>query len=130
MEDKEARQLKMKPILDRIPEAWGKYLPEAGWDNLLLALNNMLVVYDEDYIIQQAKEKFGTLRFHFDFSEEFKNYPNYKETRLRLYGMIQAIEFLSSRTCEYCGSMDDTVKLRQNGWIKTLCDKCQKERYE
>ena len=64
--------------------------------------------------IAQIKEKFGGLRFYVDgASEEQHNY-------------IEFAESMAARTCEECGSPG---KIRNNSWMKCLCNKCQDERY-
>jgi len=64
----------------------------------------------------QVKEKFGTLRFYADGSDDYQE------------GMIALAEFMSASICEICGSTD---KVKQTtGWITTLCPKCKKSRQE
>lgn len=62
----------------------------------------------------QVKEKFGTLRFYTNGSNDAQE------------GMISFAEFLSGFICEKCGSTEDVSETR--GWIVTLCKKCMKER--
>jgi len=63
---------------------------------------------DEIPVIVEVREKFGGLRFSVTHgSEELKSY-------------IKFAESLSLRTCEYC---NNPGKPRNNGYIKTLCDK-------
>ena len=57
--------------------------------------------------VAQIKEKFGTLRFYYDGGDE------------TISGMVTMAEAISSVTCEVCGSPG---KLRQGGWLRTLCD--------
>lgn len=113
----EARTARMKPILDRIPDFWGKYLPDAGWDDLLLNLDRALSTIDPDYVICQAKEKFGTLRFYPEHSPGFE-YEGVLWTEL-----IGNAEHQSAYICERCGAKGKTRSL---AWIKTLCDTCFK----
>ena len=108
---------RMKPILDRIPEQWGKYLPDPGWDEILLDLDRRLAEIDPDYVIHQAKEKFGTLRFYFHSESD----------REEMTSLVWAAEQWSSHTCEQCGA--DGAKARHTGWIKTLCDDCMETRH-
>lgn len=116
-------------LLERIPEKWGKYIScNPGWWLILAELETKLNYLDPDYEVNQVKEKYGTLRFY------------YQPTK---GGVIQDImddcvrqaEYLSSKTCEMCGSScarsipekvkwDSTVKLRNGGWYKTLCNTC------
>lgn len=63
--------------------------------------------------IEQVKEKFGSLRFYVaNSTPEIDNY-------------IAFAEAMSTVTCEECGAPGER---RNDGWIKTLCDKHHKER--
>lgn len=62
--------------------------------------------------VQQIKEKFGTLRFYFRGGDEY------------IYGAAQVAEHMSSRICEDCGAPG---KLRDGGWIRTLCNPCEEK---
>lgn len=63
--------------------------------------------------IQQVKEKFGGLRFYMDGgTPEMRNYVRFAES-------------MSMHTCECCGASGEP---RNNGWVKTLCEKHHKER--
>ena len=122
MKHDEERMQRMQPVLDRIPEQWGKYLPGPGWDDLLLQLDSTVGALDPDYKILQAKEKFGALRFYPELS------PDLSESRRELiYSVIGGVETLSEMTCEECGSTAG-ARPRDGGWIKTLCDHCNDER--
>lgn len=111
----------MKPILDRIPEHWGKYLPDEGWDEILLDLDRRLAEIDPHYIILQAKEKFGTLRFYYSASDGAAPGSSHA-----MRPLVEAAEDWSSHTCERCGAAG--AKARHTGWIKTLCDDCAERR--
>lgn len=63
--------------------------------------------------VAQIKEKFGGLRFYVDNADEF------------CYGAIALAEIVAANTCEVCGNIG---KLRQGGWLSTLCDKHESER--
>jgi hypothetical protein len=66
-------------------------------------------------IIAQVKEKFGTLRFYVDGgTPEMHNY-------------IEFAEAMTSRVCEVCGSPG---KSRNDGWVRVLCDKHNREQEE
>jgi hypothetical protein len=110
---------RMKPILDRIPPAWGKWLPEPGWDDLLLEVNRELAVLDPGYEINQVKEKFGGLRYYFTCSEELYNTDEGSTVREEMHRIAGEAEEKSATICEYCGRPG---KSRSGGWIKTLCD--------
>lgn len=119
--DDEDRMQRMRPVLDRIPEEWGRYLPGPGWDDLLLQLDSTVGALDPDYKILQAKEKFGTLRFYPQLSEDLSD-----SRRELIHSVIGGVELLSEITCEECGAHD--ARQRNEGWIKTLCDNCNDER--
>lgn len=104
---------RMKPVLDRIPQEWGKWLPDVGWDDMLLELDQRLAQIDPGYIICQAKEKFGGLRFYTYHSDDFDGDGD------RFREFVEVTEALSYRVCEYCGAPGE---LRQGGWMKTLCN--------
>jgi len=60
----------------------------------------------------QVKEKFGTLRFYMDGATD------------EMYDAINEAERLSATTCESCGLPGKVIG---GGWIRVLCDKCNKE---
>ena len=61
----------------------------------------------------QVKEKFGTLRFYTDGTDETVN------------ALIDMAERMSACTCEDCGGAG---KLTGKSWLSTLCDSCKTER--
>ena len=61
----------------------------------------------------QVKEKFGGLRFYMTLYNE------------DLERDIAEAEKLASKTCESCGAPG---KSRNGGWIKTLCDTCDRKK--
>jgi hypothetical protein len=63
----------------------------------------------------QVKEKFGTLRFYYSGGDD------------EISGMVRMAESMSARTCEECGNPG---KVRDGGWISTLCDEHAKGREE
>ena len=62
-------------------------------------------------VAAQVKEKFGGLRFYVDNSDDY------------VRGVIAMAESMSYRTCEDCGAPG---KQSGKGWIKTVCDTCNK----
>ena len=110
-------------LLARIPQGWGKYIScREGWYPILEDLDKKLAWLDPEYKIAQVKEKFGALRFYFDTEAG-------ATTRSIMYDCVSAAEYKSSFTCEYCGTTA-TVKLREGGWVKTLCDDCWVKKQE
>ena len=61
----------------------------------------------EPVLIDQIKEKFGTLRFYYLGGDDV------------IGGMVRMGESMSEVTCEECGNVG---KRRSGSWIKTLCD--------
>lgn len=113
-----------------------------GWYELLRGLFGEIVSAYEvagipvDIVVDQIKEKFGTLRFyyHFEGRESVVNtinfseqgYLGYTKGEAPLYGTIEAIvakwEKKSTVVCEKCGKPG---KLRKDHpWVLTLCDDC------
>lgn len=66
-------------------------------------------------VVGQIKEKFGGLRFYYDGGDD------------QIYGMVRMAESWAAKTCEKCGSPGQS---RTGGWIRTLCDKHEKEHQE
>lgn len=66
-----------------------------------------------DIKILQIKEKFGGLRFYVSGT-----FPE-------LSHLVDQMEYLSEKTCECCGRPGVP---RPGGWIKTLCEECDKNR--
>jgi hypothetical protein len=64
-------------------------------------------------VVQQVKEKFGTLNVYVKGWDE------------RIQDLISFAEAMSATTCEECGNVGKT---RGGNWIKTLCDKHYEER--
>ena len=62
-----------------------------------------------DFQVMQVKEKLGTLRFYVNWATD------------QMYDRIRQAEEESARTCEVCGLPG---KLRDDGWLQTLCDEC------
>jgi hypothetical protein len=62
-------------------------------------------------IAVQVKEKFGGLRFYVDNADDYT------------HGVIAMAESMSYKTCEICGSPG---KQTGKGWIKTVCESCNK----
>lgn len=65
---------------------------------------------DPEYVdieIQQIKEKFGTLRFYYSGGDDY------------IDGLVRFAEAMTETTCEVCGNKG---KIRDTGWIQTLCD--------
>lgn len=64
-------------------------------------------------VINQVKEKFGTLRFYYTGGDAYVD------------GVVRMGEEMSAVTCEDCGAPG---RSRRGGWIRTLCDTHAQER--
>jgi hypothetical protein len=64
-------------------------------------------------IVNQVKEKFGTLRFYYTGGDDYVD------------GVVRMGEEMTAVTCEDCGAPG---RGRHGGWIRTLCDVHAKER--
>lgn len=90
-----------------------------GWYWLIDNLCNTIQNYKNfdsrrsQVVAVQVKEKFGTLRFYVETSNEF------------VEGIIKFAEDLSGTICEMCGTTKKVGKT--TGWIKTICDKCYRK---
>ena len=63
-------------------------------------------------VATQVKEKYGTLRFYYTGGDDY------------IDGVVAMAEYMSEVTCETCGAPG---KLRDSGWVRTLCDEHAKE---
>jgi hypothetical protein len=80
-----------------------------GWS--VLVADAFANLRNEAYITD-IKEKYGTLRINLIGADD------------ELYDKIEALEEQSSHICEVCGGSGETRTDR--GWLKTLCDCCNK----
>jgi hypothetical protein len=99
------------PIVDAYAFGVGE-----GWYPIIKDLITELIALGWDKRPVQVKEKFGGLRFYIE------TYPE------GAADVIIKYEKLSYETCETCGEKGETKKVK--GWIYTLCDYHEKEKYE
>ena len=64
-------------------------------------------------IVEQVKEKFGTLRFYYTGGDEY------------IAGLVSMAESMSGVTCEGCGNPGER---RGGGWVHTYCKTCEEAR--
>lgn len=86
-----------------------------GWFDLIEELSEKITKLSSDVYAAQVKEKFGTLRFYVYHAND------------EVDEIIYEAEKRSAKTCEKCGNPG---KLRDNGWLITLCDYCYSKEYE
>lgn len=66
-EDAGAYAEALEGLLRRIPDGWGRWIScDAGWYPLIVDLDAAMAAIWPTYVVQQVKEKFGSLRFYFD----------------------------------------------------------------
>ena len=65
-------------------------------------------------VIQQVKEKFGTLRIYCDYNSDY------------VRGIVDMAECMSAFTCEKCGNQGKTYTV---DWYQTLCKEHAAEKY-
>lgn len=70
---------------------------------------NFTMPYEREFSVSQVKEKFGGLRFYTHTTND-----NIEE-------LVRLAERTASVTCERCGRFG---RLRSDGWMVTLCDRC------
>ena len=87
-----------------------------GWYPIIKNLILELIALGWDKRLVQCKEKFGGLRFYLE------TYPE------GATDVVIKYEKLSYETCEKCGEKGEQRKIK--GWIHTLCDYHEKEKYE
>lgn len=89
-----------------------------GWYKLIDAVSALVVeratAAGLNPVASQIKEKFGTLRCHF---QGFDN-DEY------LHGVVRMASSLSTRICEICGA---NGSLRGEGWFRVLCDEHERD---
>lgn len=85
---------------------WTPYLP-AGWQDIFRRLVAQLEDCDPTLVIEQAKEKFGSLRVYLDRYDE------------RAYVAIDTATAKSAKTCQVCGAPGRLHV--NNGVYATLC---------
>ena len=107
--------------VEEFDEKWSAYLEE-GHYGLDINHSDVIEYLDQEFeklslipgfSYSQIKEKFGTLRFYTSGGDRL------------IDGMIWFAESMSGRICETCGN---SGKLRNSGWLVTLCDEHQTER--
>ena len=90
-----------------------------GWYDILDNLSEYIQQYidwnkcEQIYFVQ-IKEKLSSLRIYHE-----PHNPN-------LQLLIDYTSFLSSKTCEDCGTTEK-VTTNKKGWMRTLCAACRKE---
>ena len=127
-------------------EAWGCEC-SGGWYELLRSLcAEIMEVYRKhdqqiDIIVDQVKEKWGTLRFYYHFDGHpqalhafdfigggsIRFGQSATELQREIAAVVRKWEEKSAEVCEYCGAPGS---LRKDRRVSTLCDNCWEKRKE
>lgn len=94
----------------------GAYVGD-GWAPIVNKLYDDLRAIDPTLTVDQVKEKFGMLRIYVGDCEDYD----------KINPLIEEAERECAKTCEFCG---DPGRLREQGWLKTLCDPCAVKYYD
>ncbi len=101
-----------------------------GWFSLLYDLcKEITAAYDKagvtvNLVPTQIKEKYGTLRFYYEYDSGKNTLPQEETDKLyaEIAHIVSKYEDMSASVCECCGMKG---KLRNDHtWLTTLCDKC------
>lgn len=110
-------------ILRRFEPGWTRWLDvEAGWYPIITKLDTDLSQVAPDYVIQQIKEKYGTLRYYAEVQSVEVDDEVAPDVSQRFDELIREAEEESARVCERCGS--EGVLCTAGGLVKTLCTAC------
>ena len=95
--------------LDDMPDGWNYSFGEQMCEEILQALIKN-GIDPNDYVVQQVKEKYGTLRWYdYHGCEDVDN-------------IIDKYEELSEQICQNCGKKK--AKYMTTGWIGFFCEDC------
>ena len=100
---------------DKIARIEKQDLP--GRDFLLKAIHAVLTRADEDYVLEQVKEKFGSLRYYYRFSK-----PLPDDYRKSVMDIVVTLSDMAPYYCQQCGAVSQISE--KNGWLTTRCGKC------
>jgi hypothetical protein len=100
-------------VINRIDPTFGKTIDcEQGWWQIVADCANELESIDQDYVIYQVKEKFGTLRFYFRASD-----PSLEH---KMNKVVSKFEKIASQTCERTGKEGKLLRHQTTRVYKTL----------
>ncbi len=106
----------LQPLLDRIPEEWGRSIGVGpGWHSLLIELDAALAEVDPDYVVHQVKQEAGELDVRVDTTHPDR-YPQMRE-------LIRDAAQRAAHLCEECGAVGVLHQSRDGG-VRRLCSEC------
>lgn len=101
----------LQPLLNKMDPTFGRTIDcGPGWWPLIRECADALQDIDDQYLIYQIKEKFGTLRFYFSTSD-----PSREQQMRRI---VKEFEKRSASTCEESGSQGQLMI--KHGRYRTL----------
>lgn len=92
---------------DKMSQAWASDYKERMKQDYLKGNLRQVPESIPQVVVDQVKEKFGTLRFYYTGGDD------------AISGMVRMAESMSAVTCEDCGTPG---RRRGSGWVRTLCD--------
>lgn len=98
---------------------WG-FAFDDGWEPLVRRLSEKLARLN-GVTASQTKEKFGGLRYHFDWPE------GDDDTYAQARDLVAEAEKEAWHICEACGAAG---RVRRLSWIRTLCDTHYEEAFD
>lgn len=104
-----------------LPEGWVSAFGQDLCDDLLNALGK----YQNDFVIEQLKDKYGEMRLYFhwrDIEYPLQIADELWEVSALVQDIIEHYTKLSSKTCVRCGTHAPLRTI--NGWVEPLCDSC------
>jgi len=105
--------------------------PGDGWYDIIREICEEMMLVKKltgiQYIADQVKEKFGTMRFYYHSDGRPTKLTTLERIKWDdyMWSYISDKEAESGETCEVCG---EKGRRRSGSWILTLCDKCDAER--
>lgn len=113
MEDEYAE---LQPLLDRIPEEWGRSIGVGpGWHSILIELDKALAEVDPAYMIRQVKQEAGDLDVRFD--------TGHSERYQAMRALVRDAAQKASHLCEECGRTG-VLHTSRDGNVRRLCSDC------
>jgi len=96
------------PLVKNMPR--DKYIKYSNrWQYQIFTHEPAPAGYIQQVVFEQVKEKSSGLRIYSSGGDQYTDV------------LISFAEEMSTKTCEVCGRMDETVGRNQHGWIKTTC---------
>ena len=102
-----------RDAMDDMPEGWKIAFGDLMFEELDEAIFRENL--QDDFVVEQVKEKFGGLRFYVNVANE------------SIWDIIDKYEAISEHVCIECGKPD--VPMLNTAWISPMCPECFKKAY-